>query len=263
MTPFNHPTSQPSGRQGNPRCCRATLLQGRSLPGLLSRLPRGGARITFLSAQILRRRRIDRRSPNHAFGQGLRDQRHVRGFRAAHDERQRDATPVHQDTALAPIFFPDQWDSAPRTLAPAARCSTSHQYSAMSRRSLTSLHIRSIPPARGAQKNQRPASAKNGDEWRWRCQTVLWATPSIGCPFARQRRFRQRPVGAVRACGLLQACGHIPASNPVAARESMVRLSAKTHPIRAMMGSSVFVSWHGSSVYSVIFVNHYLGIYSY
>jgi hypothetical protein len=31
-----------------------------------------------------------------------------------HDERQRDATTVHQQMALAPIFFPDPLDSVPR-----------------------------------------------------------------------------------------------------------------------------------------------------
>ena len=262
MTSFNHPASQPSGRQGTPLGRRATLQPGRSIPRLMGGLPRGGARIAFLAAQILRRRRIGRRSPKDAPGQCLRQQRNIWRFRPADDDRQRDATPVHDQTPLAPVFFPDPWDSAPRPPAPAAPCSTFRQYVAISKQSPTSRHIRSAPLARASRKSQPPASAKNGDEWRWNCRTVPWATPSIGCRFARQRRSRQRPVEAVTVSVPLRASGHIPAVDHVAARESAVRLSAKTHPKRAMMESSVFVSWRESLVYSAIFVNHYLGIYS-
>ena len=262
MTSFNHPASQPSGRQGTPLGRRATLQPGRSIPRLLGGLPRGGARIAFLAAQILRRERQRLGSSDDSRRQRLGHQRHIRRLCAAHDEGQRDATPVDQQAARAPIFFPDPWDSAPRPPAPAAPCSTFRQCFAMSKQSPTSRHIRSAPLARASRKSQPPASAKNGDEWRWNCRTVPWATPSIGCRFARQRRSRQRPVEAGTVSVPLRASGHIPAVDHVAARESAVRLSAKTHPKRAMMESSVFVSWRESLVYSAIFVNHYLGIYS-
>ena len=39
---------------------------------------------------------------------------------AGDHQRQRDATPVHQQVTLAPIFFPDPWGWAPQLLVPAA-----------------------------------------------------------------------------------------------------------------------------------------------
>jgi len=35
--------------------------------------------------------------------------RNIMPIGSGHDERQRDATPVHQQMALAPIFSPDPW----------------------------------------------------------------------------------------------------------------------------------------------------------
>ena len=223
-------------------------------------VPRRGARVPVVAAQVFR---PDRRlHPQDASRQRLGQQRHLRRLRTADDQRQRDATRVDQQAALAPVFFPDPWDWGRRHPAPEERCSTSHHCVAMSTRCQPTHHIRRGRPARAAQRTRRPASVRHADGWRWDCRTVLWATPSIGCRFARQRRSRQRPVEAVTVSVPLRASGHIPDVDHVAARESAVRLSAKTHPKRAMMESSVFVSWRESLVYSAIFVNHYLGIYS-
>ena len=238
----------------------SALLQCWCIPCRRRGVPRRVARVPFVAAQVFR---PDRRlHPQDASLQRLGQQRHIRRLCAAHDKGQRDATPVDQQAALAPIFSPDRSDWVPQPLVRAALYSTSRRCSAISTRSRPIHHIRRDRPARAVQRNQRPASAKNGDERRSRCQTVPWAMPSIGCRFAARTRFQQRPVSAVRACVLRQACGHIPASDHAAARESTVRPSAKTHLRRAMMGSSVFVSWRGSLVYSAMFVNHYLGIYS-
>ena len=260
MASFNLPTSQTSRRIGMTFRRPSALLHCWRIPCRRRGVPRRGARVPVIAAQVFR---PDRRLyPQDASLQRLGQQRHIRRLRAADDQRQRDATPVDQQAARAPVFSPDPWDWGRRHPAPEELCSTSHQCVAMSTRSRPIHHIRRDRPARAVQRNQRPASAKHGDEWRSRCQTVPWAMPSIGCRFAARTRFQQRPVEAVRACVLRQACGHSPASDHAAARESTVRPSAKTHLRRAMMESSVFVSWHGSLVYSAIFVNHYLGIYS-
>ena len=46
--------------------------------------------------------------------------RDVMSIGSCHDERQRDATAVHQQVALAPLFFPDPSGCAPQPLAPGA-----------------------------------------------------------------------------------------------------------------------------------------------
>src|ERR1035437_5066613 len=51
----------------------------------------------------------------------------------AGDERQRDATRVHQEAALAPIFSPDPWSLVPRTVGPEAACPSPHPRSANAR----------------------------------------------------------------------------------------------------------------------------------
>jgi len=53
---------------------------------------------------------------------------HIMSIRAAYDERQRDATLVHQQAYFASIFFPDPWDSAPRPPAPWEPCPGSHPH---------------------------------------------------------------------------------------------------------------------------------------
>ena len=46
--------------------------------------------------------------------------RHIVRVGAGDHQRQRDATPVHQQVALAPIFFPDPWGWAPQLPVPGA-----------------------------------------------------------------------------------------------------------------------------------------------
>ena len=48
------------------------------------------------------------------------DLRHIVHVGPGDDQRQRDATPVHQQVALAPIFFPDPWGWAPQLPVPGA-----------------------------------------------------------------------------------------------------------------------------------------------
>ena len=166
MTSFDHPS--PSRRRFRQAVCRrATLLQGRSLPRLMGGLPRGGARIAFIAAQILRRRCIGRRSPKDAPGQCLRHQRNLWRFGAADDQRQGDTSSVHQQTPLASMFSPDPSGVARQPLAPTARCSPSRHDAAISRRDMTSRHPPRGQPARGVRTIRRLVSASNVDEWRW------------------------------------------------------------------------------------------------
>ena len=242
MTPFNRPPSSPSRRFWDAVCRRATLLQRGGVAFVLSRLPGHLAGVPFIPAQILRREGIHLGSSNDSRRQRLRQQRNIRRLCAADDERQRDATSVHQETPLAPIFFPDPWDSAPRLRAPTALCSTSRQYSAISRRYMTSHHTPRGRPARGVQRSRRPANARNADEWRWDSQIGRRATPSIECRFAAHRRCRRRPAEEARACGQLLVCEHRPGADRAGVPESAAQHAATTPRRRPRMERSVFVS---------------------
>ena len=75
---------------------------------------------------------LDHDGLKHSFQ--LRD---IMSVGAGHDERQRDATTVHQQMALAPIFFPDPLGWVQRFAEPVVPSSSPHQYFAIVRRWLT------------------------------------------------------------------------------------------------------------------------------
>jgi hypothetical protein len=71
---------------------------------------------------------------------------------SADGERQRDATGVHQKTALAPIFFPYRWSWVPRIPAPAGPCPWPHPRSANARRCPPCRHTRPSQPSISSEK---------------------------------------------------------------------------------------------------------------
>ena len=242
MTPFDHPSPPSRRRFRDTVCRRAALLQRRRIPFSLGGLPGGLAGVPFLPAQILGGEGIRLRSPNDPLGQRLRHQRDIRRFGAADDQRQGDAATIHQQAPLASIFFPDPSGSVQPPLAPTALCSTSRQYSAISRRYMTSRHTPRGRPARGVQRSQRPASARNVDEGRWDSRRDRWATPSIGCQFGGHTRCRRRPAEEAMACGLLLVCEHIPGFDRAVAPESAAQHVATTPRRLPTMERCVFVS---------------------
>gem|GEM_PF-1323719 len=146
----------------------------------------------------------------------------------AHDERQRDATTVHQQVALAAFFSPDPsgWD--PRLLVPAALSSWRHPHSASARRCLPSGRTRPILLATGSRKSLRFPIPESVCGWRWRCQSALWAAPSTGNPCAARRQSPRTPVGPAWAAGLPPACARRPCPWPDALVPTALRV-AKTH----------------------------------
>lgn len=242
MTPFDHPSPPPRRRFRDAVCRRATLLQGRRIPFVLGSLPGGLARIPFIPAQILGGEGIDLRSPNDPLGQCLRHQRDIWRFGTAHDQRQGDSATIHQQAAFTPIFFPDpsDWDRQP--LAPTALYSMSRQDSAISKRYTRSRHTPTGQPARGVQRSQRPASARNVDEWRWDSRRDGWATPSIGCQFGGHTQCRRRPAEEAKACGLRLVCEDSPGVDRAEGQESAAQLAATRHRRLPKMEISVFVS---------------------
>ena len=78
------------------------------------------ASIAGVGAQVLAATDARRLALDHDGLQHCVELRDVMLVRSGHDERQRDATAVHQQVTLAPLFFPDPsgWDR--QTLAQAA-----------------------------------------------------------------------------------------------------------------------------------------------
>lgn len=81
------------------------------LHGALAPVPCIGAQV--LGAALLGVRALDHDGIEHC-----RNLRHVMCVGSGHDERQRDATPVHQQMAFASVFSPDPSDSGQQLLVP-------------------------------------------------------------------------------------------------------------------------------------------------
>src|ERR1035441_1821325 len=79
----------------------------------------------------------------------------------ADGERQRDATGVHQKTALAPIFSLYRWSWVPRILAPAVLCSWPHPRSANAKRCPPFRRTRPGRPSISSGKSLPAAAAAN------------------------------------------------------------------------------------------------------
>ena len=117
MTAFNHPSSQASRWQGEAFCRLPALLQSGRIPLLLTSVPRRFPRVPFVAAEVLRGAIPWVTTVQDPICQRRGQQRDIRCLGPADDEGQRDATPVHQQAVLAPIFFPDLSGSVRRPLA--------------------------------------------------------------------------------------------------------------------------------------------------
>jgi hypothetical protein len=79
--------------------------------------------------------------------------RHVMSIRARDDEPQGDATPVHQQMPLAPIFSPDRLGSRPPIPVPTALSSWRHRCFAIATQSLRDRRIRPALPSIAPRRN--------------------------------------------------------------------------------------------------------------
>ncbi len=132
--------------------------------------------------------------------------RDVMAIRSGHDERQRDATTVHQQMALAPIFSPDPLGWAQRFPVPWALSSWRRQCFAIAMQCLRARHIRQGPASKDSQIHLRSPIQESGHVSHWHCRTVQRAVLSTGTPCAKHKRLpRIRGVG-LWACGLRQPC---------------------------------------------------------
>src|SRR5699024_3265800 len=112
---------------------------------------------------------------------------------ASYGERQRDATPVHQQMSLAAFFFPDPLDWARLPLVPTAPSSWRHRCSASATQSLPSHHIQPGLRAITLRTHQPPATRESVCGSRWHCRSARREAPSTDSLFAGHTQWPQKP----------------------------------------------------------------------
>src|SRR4030067_878722 len=90
--------------------------------------------------------------------------RNIMPVSSGHDDRQRDATTVHQQMALAPIFFPDPLDWVQRFPEPAVPSSSPRQYSAIARQYPQARRTRQAPTSTMLQRPPLSPTPEIGHE---------------------------------------------------------------------------------------------------
>src|SRR5438477_3521860 len=189
-----------------------------------------GASVARVGAQMLVAPHWRALALDHDGAEYLVDSLAVIHVGRGHDERQRDATAVHQQVAFASFFFPDPSGSARPLLAPAGPSSSPRRCFAIARRFLPSRRTRPARLSTATRKSQPLPTRESACERRWRCQSAPWATPSPGNPCAVPRRWL-RILGAPAWAGdRRRACVRrfcLPVRH---AEESAAPRAARTHP---------------------------------
>src|SRR5438045_7588594 len=145
-----------------------------------------------------------------------------------HDERQRDATAVHQQVALAAFFSPDPSGWGRRLAVPVAPSSLRRPRSASARRCPASGRTRPSQPSTELQRSPTLPIRGTACGWRLRCRSAPWAAPSTGSPCAARRRSPRTPVEAALVAAPPLACARR-SCPPASARGSAVPPAARSH----------------------------------
>ena len=168
---------------------------------------------------------------DHNAIQGDRQQFDIMPIGSADDKGQRDASPVHQQAALAAFFSPDRWGCCPPLPVPVALCLASHQCFAIPKRSLPSRHTRPNQPATAPGRIPVRASVENACEPNWHCR-MTWAAPSTGSQSAAHKQCRRRFDGRPTVCDHRRdAAGNADVPGAAAVWEPMARRCAKVRRI--------------------------------
>jgi hypothetical protein len=230
---FNHPAAGALTPPAGARLFSA-LAHVRRVTALLHDLRGGPPGIALVRTQVLSPAAADFWAHDHNAVQSDRQQFDIMPVGPADDKGQRDASPVHQQAALAAFFSPDPWGCCPPPPVPAALCLGSHQCFATPRQSLPFHHTRPTLPATGPGKTPARASVESVCEPNWRCRTT-WAAPSTGSQSAAHkqcpRRFDDSPAVCARrraAAGNACALGVATVLEPVARRSARVHRKLPT-----------------------------------
>ena len=191
---------------------------------------RGGglATVAFIGTQVLATPTGRLGSPNHNAVQCLGQQFHIMPVGPADDKRERDASPVDQQTAFGAFFSPDPWGCCPPLPAPMELCPGCRQCSAIPKQSLPDRRIRLNRPATVGGRIPPLATAESDGEPPWHCQNS-WAKLSTDNPSATHTQWRRTRSAVLTACARLRDAAGIfdlwlapRALEPVARPESRV-----------------------------------------
>lgn len=191
--------------------------------------------IARISTQVFAASRWRRGPLNHHAVQDRSQLADIMPVGSGHDDRQRDATPVHQQVAFAAIFSPDPWGSARRRPEPAALSAWPRRYSAIATRCLPCRHI---PPTRSSTGLRIPRLAATPDsagESHSRFRSVRRAGPSTDTPCVRRTRWPRTRGARLWVCGPRRVGEPTVWSVPAGAVESRVRPAATRRPTQPML----------------------------
>ena len=130
----------------------------------------------------------------------------VMHIRPGDDERQGDATTVHQKVALAAFFSPDPSGLGRRLLAPMVPSSSRRRCSASATRSLPSRRTLPDQTSTDPRRSQRLPIRETACELRSRFQSAPWAAPSTGSRCAARRQWPRTPVEVALVGAPHRAC---------------------------------------------------------
>jgi len=147
---------------------------------------------------------------------------HVMSIGSGHDERERDATGVHQEMPLASFFSPDPWGCSRQLLVPVGLLSWPRRSTASPRRSLPSRHIPQVPLSRGSETDPLLPIPGSTGEWRWDFRRPPSARLSTDTPSAAHRQCPRTPGGRPGICVLRRGDGHRSGLPPAVFGESAV-----------------------------------------
>ena len=174
----------------------------------LNCLQGGCSCISCVSTQMLVSPDRQTGSLNHDGIRHRRQLRHIMPIGSGHDERQRDATTVHQQMALAPIFSPDPSGWVQRFAVPVALSSSHHQCFAIARLCLQTRRTRQVRASTGLQRRQLSPIPGSGRDLRWHCRSAQPGVPSTGSLCVEQTRCPRIPIAGLWACVRLRTFGH-------------------------------------------------------
>ena len=214
----------------------------RSVAARFDRLSRRFAHVRCVGAEMLRCLSAHHRSFRDHRVERLLKQLHVVPIGAVDDDRQRDATAVHQQAAFGSIFSPDPLGCAPRTPAPAALCSWPHRCFATPRRCRPDRRTRPAPHATASQTSRRPPIAGSICGWRLRSRTPVSVRLSIGSRYVTRRRSPRTPCVPATAFCRRRACAGMPCLLREHAQESAVPREPRTRPIPSSLLNVVPIS---------------------
>lgn len=189
------------------------------------------AAVSGIGAQVLAATKRGRRALDHDGAEDFIDALAVIDVGPGHDERQRDATAVHQQVALAAFFFPDPSGSGRPLRAPGGPSSWPHRCFAIARRCPPSRRTPPIRLSTVPRKNRPPPTRGSACESRWHCQNVPWARPSTGNPCAARTRSPQTLAVPASAVAQLRACAHTSSWAAPRAAESAALPAARRSPL--------------------------------